>query len=141
MDMAMGAGIIWPAERRCFNAIGAPRKVAIVGAAVMAVAALVAVPDANADPPAGCFQGPGPQPTPDCGMRAFEADIAAAGYRDAGGNTVAVDQGLDMCGLMDRGLSPQEMTNQFLRNNPALGPNGATQVVGIAINDLCPWHG
>jgi hypothetical protein len=138
--MAMGAGIIWPAERRCFNAAGAPRKVAIVGAAVLAVAALVAVPDANADPPPGCFQGSGPQPAPVCGVRAFEADIVAAGYRDARGNTVAVDQGMDMCGLMDRGLSPQEMANQFLRDNPALGPNGAAQVVGIAINDLCPWH-
>ncbi len=73
-------------------------------------------------------------------MRAFVADIGAAGLRDARGNTVAADQGLDMCALMDRGLSPQEMANQFLGDNPALGPNGATQVVGIAINDLCPWH-
>lgn len=140
MDMAMGAGIIWPAWGRCFNPAGAPLKVAMVGAAVLAVAALAAVPDANADPPPGCFQGSGPQPAPDCGLRAFEADIAAAGYRDAGGNTVALDQGLDMCGLMDRGLSPQETSNYFLRDNPALDPNGATQVVGIAINDLCPWH-
>jgi hypothetical protein len=74
-------------------------------------------------------------------MRAFEADIAAVGYRDVRGNTVALDQGLDMCGLMDRGLSRQEMANQFLRDNAALGPNGAAQVVGIAVNDLCPWHG
>jgi hypothetical protein len=138
--MAMGVGIIRPAERRCFSAVGAPRKVAIVGAAVLAVAGLVAVPDANADPPTGCFQGSGPQPTPGCGMRAFVADIGAAGLRDARGNTVAADQGLDMCGLMDRGLSPQEMANQFLGDNPALGPDGATQVVRIAINDLCPWH-
>ncbi len=140
MEMAMGAGIIWPAWRRCSNAVGAPRKVAIVGAAVLAAAPLVAVPDANADPPPGCFQGSGAQPVPDCGLRAFEADIAAAGYSDARGNKVAVDQGLDMCGLMDRGLSPQEMASQFLRDNPALGPDGATQIVGIAINDLCPWH-
>ncbi len=138
--MAMGAGVIWPAWRRCFNAVGASRKVAIVGAVVLTVATLAAVPDANADPPPGCFQGSGPQPVPNCGLRAFEADIAAAGYADARGNMVAVDQGLDMCGLMDRGLSPQEMAGQFLRDNPALGPNGATQVVGIAINDLCPWH-
>jgi hypothetical protein len=138
--MAVGVGIIWPAERRCFSAVGAPRKVTTVGAAVLAVAALVAVPDANADPPPGCFQGSGPQPTPGCGVRAFVADIATASLRDASGNTVAADQGLDMCALMDRGLSPQEMANQFLRDNPALGPNGATQVVTIAINDLCPWH-
>jgi hypothetical protein len=138
--MAMGAGIIWPVRRRCPDAVGAPRRIGIVGAAVLAVVALAAVPDANADPPPGCFQGSGPQPVPDCGMRAFEADIAPAGYRNAQGNTVAVDQGLDMCGLMDRGLSRPEMESQFLRDNPALGPNGATQVVGIAINDLCPWH-
>ena len=113
----------------------------MVGAAVLAVVALAAVPDANANPPPGCFQGSGPQPVPDCGMRAFEADIAAAGLRDARGNTVALDQGLDMCGLMDRGLSQQEMANQLLPDNPALGPARATQVVGIAITDLCPWHG
>jgi hypothetical protein len=138
--MAVGVGIIWPAERRCFSAVGAPRKVTTVGAAVLAVAALVAVPDANADPPPGCFQGSGPQPTPGCGVRAFVADSGTAGLKDASGNTVAADQGLDMCALMDQGLSPQEMANQFLRDNPALGPNGATQVVTIAINDLCPWH-
>ena len=73
-------------------------------------------------------------------MRAFVADIAAAGLMDVRGNTVAADQGLDMCGLMDRGLSPQEMANQFLGDNPTLGPDGATRVVRIAINDLCPWH-
>jgi hypothetical protein len=138
--MAVGVGIIWPAERRCFSAVGAPRKVTTVGAAVLAVAALVAVPDANADPPPGCFQGSGPQPTPGCGVRAFVADIATASLRDASGNTVAADQGLDMCALMDGGLSPQEMANQFVGDNPALGPNGATQVVGITISDLCPWH-
>lgn len=138
--MAMGAGIIWPVFRRRPNVAGVPRKVGIVGAAVLAVVALAAVPDANADPPPGCFQGSGPQPIPDCGMRAFEADIAAAGYTDAAGKRVALDQGLDMCGLMDRGLSQPEMVNQFLRDNPALGPDGAAQVVGIAINDLCPWH-
>ena len=121
-------------------AVDAPRKVARVGAAVLAVAALAAVPDANADPPPGCFHGPGPQPTPGCGLRAFVSDINAAGLMDARGNRVAADQGLDMCGLMDRGLSRPEMESQFLRDNPALGPNGATQVVGIAINDLCPWH-
>jgi Protein of unknown function (DUF732) len=137
----MGAGIIWPVFRRRLKVAGAPRKVGIVGTAVLAVVALAAVPDANADPPPGCFQGSGPQPIPDCGMRAFEADIAAAGYTDASGNRVALDQGLDMCGLMDRGLSRPEMVSQLLRDNPALGPNGAAQVVGIAINDLCPWHG
>ena len=130
--MASGAGNIWAAN--------APRRVARVGAAVLAVASLAAVPDANADPPPGCFHGPGPQPTPGCGVRAFVTDINAAGFKDARGNTVAVDQGLDMCGLMDGGLSPQEMANQFLADNPGLGPNGATQVVTIAINDLCPWH-
>jgi hypothetical protein len=112
--MAMGAGIIWPAFRRCPDVVDAPRRVGIVGAAFLAVVALAAIPDANADPPPGCFKGSGPQPVPDCGMRAFEADIAAAGLRDTRGNTVALDHGLDMCGLIDRGLSQQEMANQFL---------------------------
>jgi hypothetical protein len=139
MDMAMGAGIISSARSRCSDNGGAPRKVATVGAVVLAVAALTTVPGANADPPPGCLPMPG-QPTKGCAIRAFVADMNAAGLRDSRGNTVAVDQGLDMCGLMDGGISPQEMANQFLGDNPALGPNGATQVVTIAINDLCPWH-
>ncbi|CNH30158.1 Protein of uncharacterised function (DUF732) [Mycobacterium tuberculosis] len=80
------------------------------------------------------------QPTRGCAIRAFVADINAAGLRDSRGNTVAVDQALDMCGLMDGGLTPQEMANNFLADNPGLGPDRATQVVTIAINDLCPWH-
>ena len=121
-------------------AVDAPRKVARVGAAVLAAVALAAVPDAKADPPPGCFHGPGPQPTPGCAIRAFVTDINAAGLRDSRGNTVAVDQALDMCGLMDGGLSPQEMANNFLGDNPSLGPQRATQVVELAITDLCPWH-
>ncbi|OMC56346.1 hypothetical protein A5747_08165 [Mycobacterium sp. IS-836] len=108
------------------------------GAIFVAVAAFAVIPYANADPPPGCIVGPGP--APDCAMRAFEADVAAAGYRDAGGRTVGLDQALDMCGLMDRGLTPQETASYFLRDNPGLGPDGANQIVGIAINDLCPWH-
>jgi hypothetical protein len=130
--MASGVGIIWAAI--------APRKVATVGAAVLAVAASTAVPGANAAPPAGCVPVPG-QPTRGCAIRAFVNDINAAGLRDSRGNTVAVDQALDMCGLMDGGLTPQEMANNFLADNPGLGPNGATQVVTLAISDLCPWHG
>jgi hypothetical protein len=41
---------------------------------------------------------------------------------------------------MDGGLSRQNMVRQFAAMNPALGPDGAAQVVGIAIRDLCPWH-
>jgi len=107
---------------------------------MLAAVALAAVPNANADPPPGCFHGPGPQPTPGCAIRAFVADINAAGLKDSRGNTVAVDQALDMCGLMDGGLSPQEMANNFLGDNPSLGPQRATQVVQLAITDLCPWH-
>jgi hypothetical protein len=115
------------------------RQTAMIGAGLVMAGALGAVPGAQADPPPGCIVVQG-QPVPDCGLRAYEADIAAAGYRDARGNTVAVDQGLDMCGLMDRGLSQPEMVGQFLRDNPGLGPNGAAAVVRIATIDLCPWH-
>ncbi len=108
--------------------------------AVLAVVALGAEPDANGSPAPGCPQGRAPGPGPGCGRRAFLADIAAAGFGDSNGNTVALDQGLDMCGLMDSGLTRQEMVNQFAALNPALGPGGAAQVVQIAIRDLCPWH-
>jgi Protein of unknown function (DUF732) len=130
LGAGMSAGVIWPAFRRS----------ASVGAAVLAVAALAATPGANADPPPGCFKGTGPQSTPGCAVRAYEADIAAAGLKDSKGNIIAADQGLDLCTIMDGGISPQVMANQFLGDNPALGPNGATQVVSIAIKDLCPWH-
>jgi hypothetical protein len=143
MDMAIGVGIIWSAERRCFSAVGAPRRFARVGAGVLVVAALGAVPDANADPPPGCPQGPvpGPGPFPGCGNEgAFLADIGAAGFGDANGKPVALQQGRDICRLMDAGVSRQDMVNQFSASNPALVPDGAAQVVEIAIRDLCPWH-
>jgi hypothetical protein len=108
--------------------------------AVLAAMALGADPDANATGPApGCPQGPalGP-PGAGCDARAFRADIGAAGLGDTNGDVLA--QGLIMCGLMDAGLSPQNLTSQFLAANPALGPDGAALVVQIAIRDLCPWH-
>jgi len=108
--------------------------------AVLAAMALGADPDANAAPTPGCPQGHAPGPGPGCGRRTFLADISAAGYGDSNGNQVALDQGLDICGLMDAGLSRRNMVSQFAAVNPALGPDGAAQVVGIAIRDLCPWH-
>jgi hypothetical protein len=128
---------IGSASRR---ASGGARRVGMIGMAVLAAMALGADPDANAVPVPGCPQGPGPGPGPGCGGRAFLADIRAAGFRDSNGNLVALDQGLDMCGLMDAGLSRQSMVNQFWADNPTLGPDGAAQVVGIAVRDLCPWH-
>jgi Protein of unknown function (DUF732) len=122
------------------RANGLARKVGIVGAAVLAAMALGADPDANASPAPGCPQGRAPGPGPGCGRRAFLTDIAAAGLVDSKGNSVELDQGLDMCGLMDAGLIRQEMVSQFAALNPALGPGGAAQVVQIAIRDLCPWH-
>jgi hypothetical protein len=117
------AATILTASRR---ANGGARRVGIVGLAVLAAIALGADPVANAAPVPG--------------RNAFLKDISAAGYGDSSGNKVALDQGLDMCGLMDAGLSRQNMVNQFAAVNPALGPGGAAQVVGIAIRDLCPWH-
>jgi hypothetical protein len=120
--------------------VAGARGVGIVGLAVLAVTAVGADPDANASPTPGCPQGHAPGPGPGCGRRAFLTDIAAAGLADSDGNTVALDQGIDMCGLMDAGLTRQEMVNQFAALNPALGPDGAAKVVQIAIRDLCPWH-
>ena len=123
------------------RAHGGARRVGIVGLAVLATMALGADPVANAAPTPGCPQGRAPGPGPGCGRRAFLTDISAAGLGDSSGNQVALDQGLDMCGLMDAGLSRQNIVNQLSATNPALGPNGAAQVVGIAIRDLCPWDG
>jgi Protein of unknown function (DUF732) len=117
------------------RANGALRRVGIVGVAVLAVMALSVDPAANANPTPGCEQVPGPG----CGRRAFLADIHAAGLGDANGDLEALDQAEDICGLMNAGLNRQLMVNQFAALNPALGPDGAAQVVGIAIRDLCPW--
>jgi hypothetical protein len=132
-----GSVSIGSASRR---ANGGARRVGIVGMAVLAAMALGADPDANADPAPGCPQGPAPGPGPGCGRRAFLADVGAAGLGNSNGDLVALDQGLDICGLMDAGISRQNMVNQFWALNPALGPDGAAQVVRIAIRDLCPWH-
>jgi Protein of unknown function (DUF732) len=130
LDSAVGS-----ASRR---ASGGARRVGIGGLAVLAGIALGADPVANAAPVPGCPQGPAQGPG--CGQRAFLRDISAAGFGNSSGNRVALDQGLDVCGLMDAGLSRQSMVNQFAALNPALGPDGAARVVGIAIRDLCPWH-
>ena len=118
------AATIWTASRR---ASGGARRVAIVGLAVLAAIAWGAAPVANAAAPVP-------------GQRAFLADIRAAGLGNGDGGLEALDQGWDMCGLMDAGLTRQEMVSQFAALNPALGLGGAAQVVGIAIRDLCPWH-
>ena len=116
------------------------RRMGIVGVAVVAAMALGADPDASAAPAPACPQGRAPGPGPGCGQRVFLTDIRAAGLGNSDGGLEALDQGWDMCGLMDAGLSRQKMVNQFAALNPALGPGGAAQVVGIAIRDLCPWH-
>jgi hypothetical protein len=121
------------------RANGGARRVGIVAMAVLTAMALGADPDANAAPTPGCPQGPALGPG--CGGRAFLTDISAAGFGDSNGNQVALDQGLDICRLMDAGLSRQNMVNQFSAANPALSRDGAAQVVRIAIRDLCPWHG
>jgi Protein of unknown function (DUF732) len=112
----------------------------VVGITVLAAMALGPDPAAIAAPAPGCPQGAAPGPGPGCGRRAFLTDISAAGLGDSGGSQVALDQGLDICGLMDAGLSRQKMVSQFAADNPALGPDGAAQVVRIAVRDLCPWH-
>jgi hypothetical protein len=122
------------------RAHGGARRVGIVSLAVLAAIALGTDPVANAAPTPGCPQGRAAGPGPGCGRRAFLADISAAGFGDSNGNQVALDQGLDICGLMDAGLSRQNMVNQFSADNPGLGPDGSAQVVRIAIRDLCPWH-
>lgn len=109
-----------------------------MGVAGMAVLALGFAPAANADPLPDCPQGPGPGPG--CGRHAFLADVRAAGIEDSNGDSIEVGQGLDLCGLMDNGVSRENITNQFSALNPGLGPEGAAQVVRIAIRDMCPWH-
>src|ERR1700756_5303250 len=118
----------------------AARKVAIVGVAVLAAIASGSDPEANAVPTLACLQGPAPAPGPGCGRRAFLTDIAAAGLGNSNGGVEALDQGFDICGLMDSGLSRQKMVSQFAALNPTLGVDGAAKVVRIAIRDLCPWH-
>jgi hypothetical protein len=111
------------------------------GMAMLAAVALGAAPDANAAPaPPVCPQGRAPGPGPGCGQRAFLADVRAAGLGNSSGDVEALDQGLDICGVMDAGVSRQNMVSQFSALNPTLGPDGAAQVVRIAVRDLCPWH-
>ena len=116
------------------------RRAGVIGITVLAAMALGPDAAASAAPAPGCPQGPAPGPGPGCGRRAFLTDISAVGLGDSRGSQVALDQGLDICGLMDAGLSRQNMVSQFAAANPGLGPDGAAQVVRIAVRDLCPWH-
>jgi hypothetical protein len=137
--MSILSSVVLDSAAASRRADGGARRVGIVAMAVLAAMALGADPDANATGPApGCPQRPAAGPGPGCDARAFRADIGAAGFGDINDDVVA--QGLEMCGLMDAGLSPQNLASQFLAANPALGPDGAAQVVRIAIRDLCPWH-
>jgi hypothetical protein len=138
--MSILSSVVLDSAAASRRANGGARRVGIVAVAVLAAMALGPDADANAVPAPACPQGPAPGPGPGCGGRAFLADLGAAGLGDSNGNLVALDQGLDICGLMDAGLSRQNMVNQFSAANPALGPDGAAQVVRIAIRDLCPWH-
>src|ERR1700744_1417900 len=101
------------------------RRAGAVGITVLAAIALGPDAAANAAPAPGCPQGPSPGPGLGCGRRAFLADISSAGLGDNAGKQVALDQGLDMCGLMDAGLTRQEMVSQFAADNPGLGLDGA----------------
>ena len=116
------------------------RRLGIVGLAILAVMGLSTDPEASAAPSPGCPQGPAPGPGPGCGRRAFLADVNAAGFGNGNGDAEAIQQGLDICGLMDAGLSRQNMVSQFAADNPGLGPDGAAQIVRLAIRDMCPWH-
>jgi hypothetical protein len=138
--MSILSSVVLDSAAASRRANGGARRVGIVAVAILAAMALGPDADANAGPAPACPQGPAPGPGPGCGGRAFLADLGAAGLGDSNGNLVALDQGLDICGLMDAGLSRQNMVNQFSTANPALGPDGAAQVVRIAIRDLCPWH-
>jgi Protein of unknown function (DUF732) len=115
-------------------------RVGLVSMAVLVAVTVGAEPGANAAPAPGCPQGRAPGPGPGCGRRAFLADINAAGLGNSNGDQEALDQGLDLCGVMDNGVTRQNMVNQFAADNPTLGPDQAAQVVRIAIRDLCPWH-
>ena len=101
MDMAMGVGNIWPAGTRSPKGVGTARRVGIVVRCAGGRGS-GRCPRREGRSAAGWSWCRRPA---DCALRAYEGDIRAAGFADARGNTVALDQGLDMCGLMDRGLS------------------------------------
>jgi hypothetical protein len=115
-------------------------RAGMVALAMLIATAFGAAPQANAAPAPACPQGRAPGPGPGCGQRAFLADVRAAGLTNSSGDVEALDQGLDICGVMDAGVNRQNMVSQFSALNPTLGPDGAAQVVRIAIRDLCPWH-
>src|ERR1700735_3695047 len=76
------------------------RRMGIVGLAILAVVVLGPDPEADAAPSPPCPQGPAPGPGPGCGRRAFLADVTTAGLANTNGDAAAIQQGLDICGLM-----------------------------------------
>ena len=112
------------------------RRAGIVGMTSLAVMALGVDPVAHAVPTPDCLQAQGPG----CGRSAFVADMTAAGFTNTNGKSVELAQGLDLCDLMNAGFNRGTITGDFARMHPELGPDGAAQVVAIAVRDLCPWN-
>jgi len=112
------------------------QRVGIVCMAGWAVMALSVEPVAYANPAPDCLQAQGPG----CGRRAFLADLAAAGITDSNGQPIELAQGLDLCDLMNEGYGRANITGDFVRMHPEIGPDHATQIVDIAVRDLCPWN-
>jgi Protein of unknown function (DUF732) len=111
-------------------------RAATLGMTLLAATGIGIAPVANATPTPACLE----QPSPGCGRHAFLADVAAAGITNRNGQSVEVAQGIDLCDLMDEGFSSRDMAADFARMHPGLGPDGANQMVNIAIRDLCPWN-
>jgi Protein of unknown function (DUF732) len=111
-------------------------RTGMVGMGVLAAAALGVAPVANAIPTPACLQSP----APGCGRHAFLTDVTAAGITNVDGQSVELAQGIDLCDLMNEGFSGDLMASDFARMHPELGPDGARQMVNIAIRDLCPWN-
>jgi Protein of unknown function (DUF732) len=102
----------------------------------LAVVASGGDPVASAAPTPNCLQTQGPG----CGRNAFLADMNAAGFTPTNGQSVELAQGIDLCDLMNEGFGRGQITGDFARLHPEIGPDRAAQVVDIAIRDLCPWN-
>lgn len=111
-------------------------RAGIVGMAVLAFPAWGVEPEANAVPTPPCLQAP----APGCGRHNFLADMGAAGISNIDGQSVEWSQGIDLCDLMNEGFNGRDLAGDVARLHPELGPDGSTQMVNIAIRDLCPWN-
>lgn len=70
----------------------------------------------------------------------FLADVHDRGINNVYGDSALLQQGMTVCQNLDVGATPSYAAQNMYVHNPGLTAYESGAFVGIAVNDLCPWH-